>query len=120
MVVSKRILSSSPKLMLVAMTESISAAIADGLDDYTIDRRGDIGSLVRIEAIDAVHTAWQQARLSKLVLHNLGSKVCRLALEKLDKVRLQAWRCLYDIWNDLGEISDLSRYIHRSSLISLI
>ena len=105
--------------MSIAMTQSISAAIADGLDDYTIDQRGDIGSLVRVEAIDAVHAAWQQGQLPELVLQDLGSRVCRLALEKLDKVRLRAWHCLYGIWDDLVGGPNLSKYIYNRHVESV-
>ena len=114
--VSKIILSSSRELTPIVMTEPISTAIADSLDDYTIDQRGDIGSLVRIEAIDAVHASWEQGQLPGLALQDLGSKVCRLALEKLDRVRVKAWHCLHDIWDDLSGGQKLSTYVYEMSL----
>ena len=80
------------------MTQSVSNAIWLSLDDYTIDQRGDIGSLVRIEAINAVHTACQHDLLDEVTTRVLLSKVCGLAVEKLDRVRFRAWRCLKDNW----------------------
>ena len=114
--VSKIILASSRELIPIVMTESISAAIAHGLDDYTTDQRGDIGSLVRIEAIDAVHASWEQGQLPNRALQDLGSKVCRLALEKLDRVRVKAWHCLHDIWKDLSEGQTLFKYVYQMSM----
>ena len=84
--------------MTLVMTEPLSDAMAASLDDYTIDQRGDIGSLVRIEAISAVHTACQRNLLEEATTKILLSKVCGLAVEKLDRVRFRAWRCLQDNW----------------------
>lgn len=84
------------------MTEPLSDAISVSLDDYTIDQRGDIGSLVRIEAINTVHTACQHNLLKEATMRILLSKVCGLAVEKLDRVRFRAWRCLQDNWTLFG------------------
>jgi len=80
------------------------------MNDYTINERGDVGSLVRLEALLAMTSVWQRCGIEE---HN-GSEamtacVCdayRLALEKLDKVRLQAARCLQSAGVNFG-----SRYV---------
>ena len=77
--------------------DEILPAICHCMDDYTSDQRGDIGSLLRLEAISAMnavlehlHDTQLQPALEATILH----KLLRLAAEKLDKVRAQAWKCL--------------------------
>ena len=74
------------------------------LDDYTTDQRGDVGSLVRTAAIDAVSTVLKQDLLDLSDRQILAAKVCGLAVEKLDKVRWRAWSCLQSNWHvfDIG------------------
>jgi tubulin-specific chaperone D len=97
------------------------------LDDYTIDSRGDIGSLVRLAAIDAITTGWQSHVItadegamssspvaSKGFSHNalheiILPRMARLSVEKLDKVRYSAWKCLYLIWVATENSSILSK-----------
>lgn len=72
---------------------------AKSLQDYTTDQRGDVGSLVRVEGITVVHTAWKHGLLTDSAAHrNVIGLVCGLAVEKLDKVRHRAWVCLQDTW----------------------
>ncbi|KFY36565.1 hypothetical protein V495_07782 [Pseudogymnoascus sp. VKM F-4514 (FW-929)] len=83
--------------------------IAEGLDDYTTDARGDIGSLARIEALKATSRAFAtipgDARpairdgdsnwfADEDVFGSLYSRTLRLAAEKLDKVRAEAQTAL--------------------------
>jgi hypothetical protein len=85
--------------------------VADGMDDYTTDARGDIGSLVRIEALRAAGTAFRTIPWSEIeagretgsvgqwygdssMFGMLYGKVLRLAAEKLDKVRTEAQQAL--------------------------
>jgi len=71
---------------------TIAQAIHTGLTDYTIDERGDVGSLVRLQALTCA------SRLLSLGLLNQHSEQCqllqsdilRLSLEKLDRVRGRA------------------------------
>lgn len=76
--------------------QSIVNALNVGLNDYTITERGDVGSLVRIQAIECVGLLWKL----KLVGEDtpvellLLAAITRLSLEKLDRVRLQAAQCL--------------------------
>jgi len=43
---------------------SFTQIIADGLDDYTTNARGDVGSLVRIEAASAAGAIWKDVNSS--------------------------------------------------------
>ncbi|OXV05400.1 hypothetical protein Egran_06832 [Elaphomyces granulatus] len=90
------------------------------LDDYTTDRRGDIGSLIRIEAIQAVHTILEKSYSSCQLrsMHDLVACLCRLAAEKLDKVRFQAWLCLQNFWLSSIEFPPLQRKYEHFSQVS--
>jgi hypothetical protein len=83
--------------------------IADGLDDYTTDGRGDIGSLVRVEALKAARKAFSMIASSKVenegqvspswfedidTFSTIYAKVLRLSAEKLDRVRAEAQQTL--------------------------
>ena len=91
--------------------------IAEGLDDYTTDVRGDIGSLVRVEALRAARRAFKYIPWDDIKEENDGmkswfrqldsfstlyGKVLRLSAEKLDRVRIEAQQtlaqvCRYDM-----------------------
>jgi hypothetical protein len=77
--------------------------IEEGLDDYTTNARGDVGSLVRLQAIRATKSLWQMLRdqaevggedlsmeVTELVVTRLFPRILRLASEKLDRVRVEA------------------------------
>jgi tubulin-specific chaperone D len=76
--------------------ESMSVA----LDDYTNDQRGDVGSLVRTTAVHAVSAIVRKSKESpndkvgRKYMQVLIEKVFRLAGEKLDKLRFEAWKCI--------------------------
>ena len=85
-------------------TVSITTALRLCLNDYTTDRRGDVGSMVRMEAIDAVSVALKHGLLrDQEVIQDLVSRICGLACEKLDKVRFRAWSILRDHWAVFGD-----------------
>ena len=68
------------------------------LDDYTVDQRGDVGSLVRSQAIDVMTIAWRKGLLGEeRDKRELLFRVCRLAAEKLDKFRFHALLCIEEI-----------------------
>jgi hypothetical protein len=77
------------------LPELVSALDA-GLNDYTITERGDVGSLVRNKAIQCVRRLWEsdQPMLESASEQLLRGNIVRLALEKMDRVRVQAARCL--------------------------
>ncbi len=75
--------------------------IVEGLDDYTTNARGDIGSHVRLEAIRTVKSLWkdldsQSAEDASLqeVISRVFLRVLRLSAEKLDRVRVEAQSAL--------------------------
>lgn len=102
--------SSLPKPVLPA-TELSSPTVSDELigtllgclDDYTIDERGDVGSLIRIEATKTASAALEAQLIRNAMQRQLVvAKICGLAVEKLDKVRFQAAQCLGEHWTAFG------------------
>jgi len=83
----------------IALDPSIASiviqAVHRGMNDYTIDERGDIGSLVRLQAISCASTifASDAFRSHSDLLQVLQADILRLSLEKLDRVRLTAAEC---------------------------
>lgn len=76
--------------------------ISAGLDDYMTNARGDVGSLVRIEAINAAGAVWKGIASNNLESKNfvkLYGKGLRLAAEKLDKVRATAQQAVASFLN---------------------
>ncbi|KAI8942521.1 hypothetical protein NX059_000585 [Plenodomus lindquistii] len=86
----------------------IGSALHVALNDYTITERGDVGSLVRLEALSTVRSAWHTGRL-----HNeesgrgkrIYADVLRLSLEKLDKMRVTAAQVLQDSPQREGDVN---------------
>ena len=79
----------------------VAGNLVQFLNDYTTDRRGDIGSLIRMEAIHGVHLVLETRSLverKEAYVEDLMQCVARLAAEKLDNVRFQAWKCLRMFW----------------------
>ncbi|KAK5380395.1 hypothetical protein LTR20_007166 [Exophiala xenobiotica] len=79
----------------------ISDVLCCGLNDYTNDQRGDIGSTLRlqsIETLDAFRNHVDLNRFSDDVLPAVMPFVAKLAAEKLNSVRFRAWKCLEGYW----------------------
>ncbi|RMZ08063.1 hypothetical protein D0862_04089 [Hortaea werneckii] len=79
--------------------ETIVQAIHRGTRDYTVDERGDVGSLVRLQALSCASSVFEYGSRCKLpeeVLNVLWTDVARLSLEKLDRVRIAAARCRHE------------------------
>ncbi|KAK8042750.1 hypothetical protein PG994_013233 [Apiospora phragmitis] len=82
--------------LLRVKASSFVPIIRQGLGDYTTTARGDIGSHVRLEAIKATKTLWEQhvdehgsdGLYGSIAI--LLPSMLRLAAEKLDKVRVEA------------------------------
>ncbi|EAQ87225.1 hypothetical protein CHGG_03844 [Chaetomium globosum CBS 148.51] len=72
--------------------------VAEGLDDYTTTARGDVGSLVRYEAIRATKSLWErldgESDMTAKLVSELFLRILRLAAEKLDRVRAEAQAAL--------------------------
>lgn len=72
---------------------SIYQTLLRSLDDYTMDRRGDIGAWVREAAITALQTltkmvvAEDPSLLSEEVVGEMMARVCQQAVERIDRTR---------------------------------
>lgn len=96
----------------IAITEDVADHFVEFLNDYTTDRRGDVGSLIRVEALQGAKIILEKG--PGLTTHpgyaqKLIGCMCRLAAEKLDKVRLQAWLCLQGFWKSGNDFPPLRR-----------
>ena len=99
-------------LTCLATTSDIVNEFIRFLNDYTTDRRGDIGSLIRMEAIQGARIILsRETSLEQCTpwMNSIVGCLCRLAAEKLDKVRLQAWICLQEYWETTKEFPPLHR-----------
>ncbi|KAL8678701.1 MAG: hypothetical protein Q9186_004976 [Xanthomendoza sp. 1 TL-2023] len=76
------------------LRERLERPFIDALQDYTIDSRGDIGSEVRLAAVDIIARINNSLRWDHRFHHEIFGIVCGLAVEKLDKVRECAWNCI--------------------------
>lgn len=76
------------------ITDDILDTIYASLSDYTINEKGDVGSLVRVEAINAVAMLLAKDLLNGSAKQKFVARICGLATEKLDKIRWRAWLCL--------------------------
>ncbi|KAH8820117.1 tubulin folding cofactor D C terminal-domain-containing protein [Xylogone sp. PMI_703] len=92
-----------------ARLDTISDMIIAGLDDYTTDSRGDVGSIVRIEAVKAAAQIWQPVKdmneMKKAFFNKVFGKVLRLATEKLDKVRIEGQQAVASVCRENPESS---------------
>ncbi|TKA62881.1 hypothetical protein B0A55_08477 [Friedmanniomyces simplex] len=78
-----------------SLVETVAGAVHRGLNDYTIDERGDVGSLVRLQAVACASNILRDYGTddeTEAVLL-LRADIARLSLEKLDRVRIQAAQC---------------------------
>ncbi|ODH53102.1 hypothetical protein GX48_00637 [Paracoccidioides brasiliensis] len=101
--------------------ESLARHLTKFLNDYTTDRRGDIGSFIRLEAIHAVNVILESKVTpgsSPSYIKDLMACIVRLATEKLDKVRFQAWKCLQTFWETSTDLPPLSRKYEHFSEVS--
>ncbi|KAJ5654029.1 hypothetical protein N7490_001032 [Penicillium lividum] len=106
-------------IRLSPFTQTIAHSLLGFLDDYTTDRRGDIGSLIRIEAIEVARILQPKLSQSSPIVFELAGCLCRLACEKLDKVRVQASLCLQDCFWGMVEFNPFhKRFEHVSDVSS--
>ncbi|KAK0701855.1 tubulin folding cofactor D C terminal-domain-containing protein [Lasiosphaeria miniovina] len=89
-------------------TGAFLGLLVEGLDDYTINARGDVGSHVRLQALRAIKSLWEvvlgegeekggadsDEETVQDVVSELFLRVLRLAAEKLDRVRVEAQAAL--------------------------
>lgn len=77
--------------------DQLIGLVSEGLNDYTTNARGDVGSHVRLQAIRATRYLWESAEWQDLeasgftrTVSRLFLPILRLAAEKLDRVRVEA------------------------------
>jgi len=98
--------------------QNLLQAIAVGLADYTVDQRGDIGSLLRIASIDAVRSL-ELERLDSESARPILKLIVRLSIDKLSKVRFAAWICLQERWKRyISEGKDFLSFEHQADISS--
>ncbi|KAG8630486.1 hypothetical protein KVT40_002105 [Elsinoe batatas] len=109
------------------LTSAIADALDTGLNDYTINERGDIGSLARLQALHCANHIYTQRMITPESQedHRLAASILRLSLEKLDRVRLlasQVWSARTDSSISVSlTLPDASSQSHfRSSLLPLL
>ncbi|KAJ6005877.1 Tubulin-specific chaperone D C-terminal [Penicillium sp. IBT 35674x] len=105
-------------IKLSPFSQTIARSLPGFLNDYTTDRRGDIGSLIRIEAIEVARILQSKLSPSSPIVFELAGCLCRLACEKLDKVRLQASLCLQDCFWGMVEFNPFDRRFEHVSDVS--
>lgn len=83
--------------VLVTKPLSFLPLLLDGLNDYTINARGDVGSQVRIQALKATQVLWEGIGETTGTedwvvqsVEKLFYRILRLSVEKLDRVRPEA------------------------------
>lgn len=79
------------------LKERLKRPLIDCLNDHTIDSRGDVGSDVRIAAINVLSKTAAPEQWDDAFYHEASGIVYGLAVEKLDKVRGYAWSCIREV-----------------------
>lgn len=92
------------------IAENIIEAVHRGMNDYTIDERGDIGSLVRLRAISCTFSLLVNDRFesSMSAMPILKVELARLSLEKLDRVRMSAADCRHQVLGFHSQVTDVA------------
>ncbi|KAH7385139.1 armadillo-type protein [Cadophora sp. MPI-SDFR-AT-0126] len=84
-----------PSALIQSNLNDVISLVEEGLDDFTTNAQGDVGSKVRIEAAKAVAAIWSDSNPERqYIRERLCGKVMRTASEKLDKVRREGQKCL--------------------------
>ncbi|CAN9243043.1 unnamed protein product [Alternaria alternata] len=102
---------SRPAQLASDVQDQIASALHIALNDYTITERGDVGSLVRLEALKTGQLAWTCDLLTgrrNEREYDIFADVTRLSLEKLDKMRMIAYQVLQQRENNNEVIHNVS------------
>ncbi|QPG76900.1 hypothetical protein FOA43_004294 [Brettanomyces nanus] len=90
--------------------------LIDQLDDYTVTNKGDVGSFIRLSAIDMISTNrryfWDESSINLRM--QIEKKLLRLACEVMDNVKLAAFSLLTELkgWK-LQQQIDQSVLLHN-------
>ncbi len=106
-----------------AKTNAFRAILAAGLDDYTTNARGDVGSHVRLQALRATQALLaQEAVAGTAAAAERGGllflRVLRLAAEKLDRVRVAAQAALVQAVGGGAGAGDTGRRLQAQTFSS--
>ncbi|KXT12555.1 hypothetical protein AC579_7491 [Pseudocercospora musae] len=110
----------------ISIAELICMTLLQGLNDYTIDERGDVGSLVRLQCIACFRQLLDHGTDLIPEFRSTGQplkhEIARLSLEKLDRVRLQAALCRDDLntptITDVASVSSMQYF--RAALRDIV
>ncbi|KAI5373741.1 hypothetical protein J4E82_007554 [Alternaria postmessia] len=103
--------------------DQIASALHIALNDYTITERGDVGSLVRLEALKTGQLAWTCDLLTgrrNEREYDIFADVTRLSLEKLDKMRMIAYQVLQQRENNNEVIHNVSSKAYFLSALGVL
>jgi hypothetical protein len=107
--------------------DRVANALHMALNDYTVTERGDVGALVRLEALSTTGTAWETGLLDGSTYEEqLHTDVLRMSLEKLDKVRLRAAQVLgkgsYELFEAVaaGVADGVSSYVYFANALTVL
>lgn len=93
---------------------NITDALCCGLTDYSNDQRGDIGSLLRLQSLETINALRSNEAALEILngsLEKVMPVIVRLAAEKLDSVRVQAWKCLQSYWQSQATMPKPVKYV---------
>jgi tubulin-specific chaperone D len=109
------------------VSEQVIDALHIALNDYTVTERGDVGALVRLEALNTTATGWSTGLIKSTSPDGrLHANVLRLSLEKLDKIRGRAAHVLEQGSLEhleikvKGEADGVSSYIYFATALTFL
>jgi hypothetical protein len=114
---------SRPAQLASDVQDQIASALHIALNDYTITERGDVGSLVRLEALKTGQLAWTCDLLTgrrNEREYDIFADVTRLSLEKLDKMRMIAYQVLQQRENNNEVIHNVSSKAYFLSALGVL
>ena len=116
-------------LLAPDVESQIRSALHIALNDFTITERGDVGALVRLEALDSVSFVWTSNVLrdeNDETSQQILADVLRLSLEKMDKIRSKAAKLLQlralpgSSQSITSSTDDVSSHAYFTKILSLL
>ncbi|KAG6896922.1 hypothetical protein C0992_005258 [Termitomyces sp. T32_za158] len=108
-----------PRYLSTEVLASLFECLLNGLDDYSTDQRGDVGSWIRVACIQSLTTSIEvltrnartilpfRAYLPPSVLYSAVRGILKQGVERLDNVRQEAGECfLRLLYMPLPEVQD--------------
>ncbi len=119
----------NPVPLAANVEAQIGSALHIALNDYTITERGDVGALVRLEALNSVSFAWTSNILcdeKNETSQEIFADILRLSLEKMDKIRSKAAKLLQQRMlngssqSTIDSIDDVSSHAYFTRILRLL